>query len=111
MGNNLLLSPPITFIIILGAILCLSALLRKLAFKPQKEVSGLTKPYACGEDIKDYMIQPNYSQFFPFVYYFTILHVVALMIAAIPAQTIATRLVAVIYIVGAVVGLTVLYRR
>ncbi|MGA2916224.1 MAG: hypothetical protein ABSE89_09395 [Sedimentisphaerales bacterium] len=111
MGNNLLLSPPITFIIILGAVFCISAVLAKLAFRPQKKVEGLTKPYACGEEITNYMIQPNYSQFFPFVYYFTILHVVALMISAVPAESIATRLIAIIYIVGAVVGLTVLYRR
>jgi NADH:ubiquinone oxidoreductase subunit 3 (subunit A) len=111
MGNNLLLSPPLTFIVILGAVLCLSAVLRKLAFRPQKQSEGLTKPYACGEDIKDVMIQPDYSQFFPFVYYFTILHVVALMIAAIPAGTIETFLIAIIYIVCAVVGLLVLYRR
>ncbi len=111
MGNNLLLSPPITFIIILGAVFCISAVLRKLAFKPQKQINGLTKPYACGEEIKDYMIQPDYSQFFPFVYYFTILHVVALMVAAIPAGAIETLLIAIVYIICAAVGLLVLYRR
>jgi len=111
MGNNLLLSPPVTFIIILGAAICVSALLTKLAFRPKNKVNGLTKPYACGEEIKDVMIQPDYSQFFPFVYYFTILHVVALMIATVPAGCVATRFIAIVYLVGAAIGLTVLYRR
>ncbi len=109
--ESLLLSPPMAFIIVLGAVLCLSFALAKLAFKPQRRVEGLTKPYACGEDVGDIMIQPDYSQFFPFAFYFTILHVVALMIAAVPAATIETFLIAVIYIVGAIIGLMVLYRR
>ena len=109
--ETLLLSPPVVFIIILGAVLGLSFVLSKLAFKPQRRIDGLTKPYACGEDVTDTMIQPDYSQFFPFAFYFTILHVVALMIAAVPAATIETLFIAFIYIIGAIIGLMVLYRR
>jgi NADH-quinone oxidoreductase subunit A len=111
MAESLLLSPPVVFIIILGTALSLSFVLSKLAFKPEKRVEGLTKSYACGEDLADNMIQPDYSQFFPFAFYFTILHVVALMIAAVPTATIETLLMAVIYVVGAIIGLLVLYRR
>jgi NADH-quinone oxidoreductase subunit A len=111
MAENLLLSPPVVFIIILGAVLSLSFVLSRLAFKPERRVEGLTKSYACGEDLADNMIQPDYSQFFPFAFYFTMLHVVALMIAAVPAATIETLLIAIIYIIGAIVGLLILYRR
>ena len=111
MTEGILLSPPLVFIIILGAVLCVSLVLSKLAFKPAKRIEGLTKPYTGGEDIVDNMIQPDYSQFFPFAFYFTILHVVALMIASVPAVTIETSLIAVVYIIGAIVGLLVLYRR
>ncbi len=111
MTEGILLSPPLVFIIILGAVLSISLVLSKLAFRPAKRVEGLTKPYTGGEDIVDNMIQPDYSQFFPFAFYFTILHVVALMVAAVPTATIETVLIAVIYIVGAIVGLLVLYRR
>ena len=111
MTESVLLSPPVVFIVILGLVLSLSFLLSNLAFKPERKVKGLTKSYACGEDIADSMIQPDYSQFFPFAFYFTILHVVALMIASVPAATIETILIAVIYIIGAIIGLLVLYRR
>ncbi len=111
MTESVLLSPPVVFIVILGLVLSLSFVLSKLAFKPERKVNGLTKSYACGEDIADSMIQPDYSQFFPFAFYFTILHVVALMIASVPAATIETILIAVIYIIGAIIGLLVLYRR
>ena len=111
MATTLLLSPPAVFVIILLIVICISSMLSKLAFKPKKLVDGLTKPYACGEDILSHMIQPDYTQFFPFAFYFTILHVVALMIALVPVETLETLVIAVIYIFGAIIGLTVLYRR
>ncbi len=111
MADSILLSPPLVFVIILGACLCISLVLSKLAFKPAKKVEGLTKPYTGGEDIVNNMIQPDYSQFFPFAFYFTILHVVALMVAAVPTAKIETLLIAVVYISGAIIGLLVLYRR
>ena len=111
MSNELLLSPPVAFILImLAAVFCAYAL-SKLALKPKRIPAGLTKEYSCGEDIKTHMIQPDYTQFFPFAFYFTILHVVALMIATVPVATMQTSLIAVVYILGAIIGLFVLYKR
>jgi NADH-quinone oxidoreductase subunit A len=111
MTNGLLLSPPIAFILVLIAALFVGYLLSKLAFRPGKLPEGLTKEYACGEDLPTAMIQPDYSQFYPFAFYFTILHVVALMIATVPTATIETSLIAAVYILGAMIGLLVLYAR
>jgi ABC-type phosphate/phosphonate transport system permease subunit len=111
MPNELLLSPPVVFIVIMLAILICAYALSKLSLKPKSIPEGLTKEYSCGEDIKTHMIQPDYSQFFPFAFYFTILHVVALMIATVPMATMQTFLIAVVYILGAIVGLFVLYKR
>jgi len=111
MPRELLLSPPVVFIVIMLAAIFFAYLLSKLALKPKNVPAGLTKEYACGEDIKTHMIQPDYSQFFPFAFYFTILHVVALMIATVPMATMQTFLIAVVYILGAIVGLFVLYKR
>jgi len=111
MTETLLLSPPIVFIIVLFAALIVARLLSGLAFKPTKLPDGLGKAYSCGEDIPTHMIQPDYSQFFPFVFYFTMLHVVALMIATVPVAAIETSFVAVIYVLGVITGLLVLYRR
>ena len=109
--TNLLLSPPVIFIFVLIIVFSLSRILSKMAFKPKKVINGQTEPYACGENIPTHMIQPDYTQFFPFAFYFTILHVVALMLALVPAITIETLVMAMIYILGAIIGLVVLYRR
>jgi NADH-quinone oxidoreductase subunit A len=111
MATTLLLSPPVVFIIVLLIVICLSNMLSKLAFKPKKLPDGLTEPYACGENIPTHMIQPDYAQFFPFAFYFTILHVVALMVALVPVKTFETLVMAVTYVFGAIIGLIVLYRR
>jgi NADH:ubiquinone oxidoreductase subunit 3 (subunit A) len=111
MTTNILLSPPMVFAIILIMVLFLSKMLSMLAFKPAKKIADQGKPYACGENIPTHMIQPDYTQFFPFAFYFTILHVVALMVALVPIETLETLSIAVIYVLVAVVGLMVLYRR
>ena len=111
MPNELLLTPPVVFIAVLVAALFFAYVLSKLALKPKSVPAGLTQEYSCGEDVKTHMIQPDYSQFFPFAFYFTILHVVALMIATVPMATMQTFMIAVVYILGAIVGLFVLYKR
>ena len=71
----------------------------------------MKKSYACGEDVPTHLIQPDYTQFFPFAFFFTILHVIALIAATVPFETFETFTIAVIYILGAIVGLSILFRR
>ena len=111
MPSELLLTPPVVFIAVLLAAIFFAYILSKLALKPKNVPAGLTKEYSCGEDVKAHMIQPDYSQFFPFAFYFTILHVAALMLATVPMATMQTFLIAVVYILGAIIGLFVLYKR
>jgi NADH:ubiquinone oxidoreductase subunit 3 (subunit A) len=108
---QLVISPPVAFLIVLLAVMGLSIALSRLAFRPKRIPKGLTEPYACGEDLPNHMIQPDYSQFFPFAFYFTILHVAALMAATVPTETLGTLVIAIVYVAGAIVGLFVLYRR
>jgi len=104
--------PPVAFIIILGLVMLFSRLLNRLSFKAShKAGNGSGKAYACGEDIPGQKVQVNYGQFFPFAFFFTILHVLALMVATVPMQTINSFFIAVVYIIGAVTGLVVLFRR
>jgi NADH:ubiquinone oxidoreductase subunit 3 (subunit A) len=111
MGTTILLSPPAVFIIVLLAALCFAMMLSRLAYKPKYPSKSLNKAYSCGEEIPSHMMQPDYSQFFPFIFYFTMLHVVALMVATMPVAKIETSVIAVVYILGAIIGLFVLYRR
>ncbi len=82
------------------------------AGKRQKGARGLG-PYACGEDLPTHMIQPDYGQFFPFAFFFTILHVVALTATTVPFVKLSGSIfvLGILYVVGAVAGLTILYRK
>lgn len=109
--RNILLSPPMAFLIVLGAMLALSWALGSLSFKRKGATGEEREPYACGEDKFSTFVQPEYAQFFPFAFFFTILHVVALVIATVPKETLQAFTIAVTYIVGAVVGLFILFRK
>jgi NADH:ubiquinone oxidoreductase subunit 3 (subunit A) len=114
-------SPLIAFAILLAASALFYVAMSALrAGKRQKGARGLG-PYACGEELPTHMIQPDYGQFYPFAFFFTVLHVVALIATTVPAvladasKYAATYgsilVVAGIYIAGAVAGLTILYRK
>jgi NADH:ubiquinone oxidoreductase subunit 3 (subunit A) len=81
---DILLSPPVAFIIFLGLTFLIYALGRGLAPK-LKNVGGKLKTYACGEDIPGVKIQWGYRLFFFIALFFTIMHVAALVMATVPA--------------------------
>lgn len=105
------LAPPIAFLILLVVIILLSFIFSRWAFreKPQSEESQ--NAYSCGEEFSEHLIQPDYSQFFPFAFFFTILHVVAMVVATVPTETIDIFAIAIIYIIGAIIGLLILLRK
>ncbi len=109
MPYKALLSPPLAFLILTLAAGLLMYLSKYLALGNPKPSEQSKKAYSCGEQFSGHLIQPDYSQFFPFAFYFTILHVVALMAATVPVATLETSLIAVVYLVGAMIGLFVLY--
>ena len=109
--GRILLSPPAAFITMLVFMLLLSRILSIFAFRPKKRGEGMTKSYACGEDVQTHLIQPEYGDFFPFAFFFTILHVVALMITTVPIERVGTFSLALIYILGAITGLLIIFRR
>lgn len=110
--QDILLSPPVIFLIVLGVAIAFSKMLALVSFKPSgKMAEGTQKSYACGEDTKTNLMQPDYSQFFPFAFFFTILHVVALIIATVPVDTLQSFSIAVTYLLGAVVAMFILFRK
>lgn len=111
MSLKILLVPPVAFVIIFLVMVIFSVILNRCASRKRENPSESEKAYACGEDFKDHLIQPDYSQFFPFAFFFTILHVVALVIATVPTETIETFAIAVVYVVGAIIGLLILLRK
>lgn len=104
---KLLLSPPVVFLIYLGMSGLLSLLSKRLA-ATGKDSPGKSKSYACGEDMLVNRAQPDYSQFFQFAFFFTIMHVVVLVVATDPA---GISLTSGLYLAVTVLVLFMLFRR
>jgi hypothetical protein len=109
--SMILLVPPVAFTIILMVVWVLSSASSSLSLKRQGPRGALDKPYAGGEDVERHRFQPDYGQFFPFAFFFTIMHVVTLIVATAPARTLESLSIAAIYVLGALVGLVMLFRR
>ena len=82
-GFDILLSPPIAFVLFLIAAALLFRLGRRMAPK-SNAVGGKLTSYACGEDMPGQKIQFGYRLFFFVALFFTIMHVAALVIATVP---------------------------
>lgn len=108
--DKILLLPPIAFLILLVVSYLLSLGFSKLAFKGH-DSAGKFEQYACGEDIPALYLKPDYSQFFPFAIFFTIMHVVALILTTIPKDFSSGYFLAAILISSALIGLLILFRR
>lgn len=108
---NSILTPPLAFIIILATTVLISSLLSRLSFKTKAGEDASTTSYSCGEEGLTPLIQPDYSQFFPFAFFFTILHVTALIIATVPIETLGSLSIAVVYLAGAMTALFILFRK
>jgi hypothetical protein len=102
--------PPLAFGIVMLLVLGMSVYMRSLAFRGVTG-AGAAKSYACGEDMAENSFSPDYSQFFSFAFFFSIMHVVALMVATMPAARLGDLFMPALYVFGAVVGLIALLRR
>ena len=98
----------IIFLIFGGQLYVMSKMAPKIAKQPE----GKFKAYACGEDMKENRVNPDYGQFFPFAFFFTIMHVVALIVATAPyVQEPSSLVIAVLFLVAAGISLFVLIRK
>ncbi len=102
-----LLAPPIAFAIYLLLSVGISAVSKRLAARGT-DSAGKTQSYACGEDMEENQGQPEYSQFFKFAFFFTIMHVIALVVATDPGGLTVTSAV---YLGVTVLALFMLLRR
>jgi NADH-quinone oxidoreductase subunit A len=108
---DILLFPPVAFIIVLLFALGLSRLVSGCAPASKPEAgSGKNKPYACGEDIPAEKVIPDYHEFFPFAIFFTLLHVAGLMLATWSLNPFSMGLEVVLsYVVAVAVILAILF--
>jgi len=103
-----ILFPPVAFMIFLGVGGLIQLCGSWLAAKGKKSVGKKTQ-YACGEDVPAQRVQPDYSDFFPFALFFSIIHVTALIMATLPSGNIA--LIGILYLAGVAISLYTLMTR
>jgi NADH:ubiquinone oxidoreductase subunit 3 (subunit A) len=108
--KGILLIPPIAFSIVTLLVMLESFLMKRTTFKGASG-AGSTKPYSCGEDLEENRFRPEYGQFFSFAFFFSIMHVVALVLATMPTGPKGEYLVAALYVAGAMISLVALLRR
>jgi NADH:ubiquinone oxidoreductase subunit 3 (subunit A) len=106
-----IVSPPSVFGIVFIAIAGLSYLCSRLSFRAKKQEQGTRESYACGEENYDHMAQPDYCQFFPFAFFFTLAHVATLIATTVPVANSKVFILALLYILGALTGLSILLKR
>ena len=110
--NHWLLWPPVAFLLILVVALIQLRGMSVFSFPAKGGAGGgKRKAYACGEDMKENRVQPNYSQFFPFAFFFTIMHVLALVVATVPVHDWPAVQIAMGYLLCSSIGLFILFRR
>jgi NADH-quinone oxidoreductase subunit A len=108
MGHWLLL-PPICFALLCLTVLGLQAAAGSLAAHGD-DAPGKRKPYSCGEDMLKNRAQPSYDEFFPVAFFFTIMHVVVLILATVPPHGISKFLgIVIFYLVAAGSGVFILF--
>jgi hypothetical protein len=109
--STILLSPPLAFIIIVlvGGLSLWSS--KILAPGQLEHPSGGRKAYACGQDVPTHRLRPNYSEFFPFAFFFTVMHVAGMIVATIPNENTDSLMIAILYSIAAVIGMVILFRR
>jgi NADH-quinone oxidoreductase subunit A len=109
----LLFLPPLAFVLVLASVWVQSRGLDVFRLPPPagRVHLGKRKPYACGEEVSDHRAQPDYSQFFVFAFFFTVMHVVALVVATVPHGEREAAGLAAGFLVCAAVAVFKLFRR
>ena len=107
------LLPPVAFVVVLASVWLQSRAMDWFSLTPKggAQASGKRKPFASGEKVEDHRTQPDYSQFFHFAFFFTIMHVVALVVATVPRGSTGAALLATAIILSAAISVAVLFRR
>lgn len=99
--------PPVAFLIFLLIYMGLSAFAKRISAKGKTSESK-EKAYACGQVTDENKIQPDYREFFPFAFFFTIMHVLVLTVATMPS---GFYWMAILFIAAVLLSLRILFRR
>lgn len=104
-------SPVVVFMVILFFVWLASKAISVLCLRPAKHSKNEGTAYACGEDNYNNTVQPDYSHFFPYAFFFTMAHVAALVMTTVPLENLRVFSIAFVYLAGAAIGLYILFRK
>lgn len=105
--DSLIFAPPIVFLIFVAIFLSCSKGFSRYSRHGVRGGHELDS-YACGQrDVRNY-VNPDYSQFFPYAFLFTIMHVLVLVVATAPYDA---PLLPVVFIVSGVLCLVIIFKR
>ncbi len=99
---EVLVSPPVAFLIYIALVLLIAWFGRQLA-GPEKPTLSKSQTYGSGEEAPNYMAAPGYMPFFLVALFFAILHLGALVLGLSDLSTNSA-----IYIIGLVIGMIAL---
>ncbi|MBP7864729.1 MAG: NADH-quinone oxidoreductase subunit A [Acidobacteria bacterium] len=99
MDINILLSPPVAFLIFM-VVAGVLYLFGKLIAPKGKPEPGKYDPYACGEEFQADRFKFGYAKFYVAALFFTIMHVAALTVATAPGGPTAFKAVAYLFTIG-----------
>lgn len=100
-------SPPVIFSLLLLTLFGISTWLTRFANKAESGEHS-KDPYACGHrDVENY-VNPDYSQYFPYAFIFTVVHILILVVATAPPEASFT---AIIYIISGILAILIAFKR
>jgi NADH-quinone oxidoreductase subunit A len=104
---SLLFAPPIIFFAFVILFFLGSKGLSRYANPAVKGRKGLDA-YACGQrNIQNY-VNPDYSEFFPLAFFFTLMHVFTLVVTTAPYDA---QLLPAAYIVSGILAMVIIFRK
>jgi len=104
---TLFFAPPIVFLIFFVIFLACSRGASRYSHTGVLE-EGKFDPYGCGQrGVQDY-VNPDYSQFFPFAFFFTIMHVLVLVVATAPYDA---PLLPIVYVASGLLAMRIISKR
>ena len=105
--EKIFFSPPVIFALMFFSVAMLSKWLSKFSAKSETSEHSLD-PYACGQrDVENY-VNPDYSQYYPYAFIFTVVHILILVVATAPASAPALPI---IYIISGILAVLIAFKR
>lgn len=103
-------APPVVFAIFVLLFLLFSRKLSKYSTNHERkfEDDHEADSYACGEKNVKHYVNPDYSQFFPYAFFFTILHVLVLVVVTAPKDS---PILPIAYIVSGALAMLVMFKK